>query len=188
MKQYIFDALALAYGVVMTPKTTISAVVREQRIYEGWIVWLLSMLLFIVSIYSQWDNAGVWTLIALVGGNALGIWIQSLLFHGTARLLGGVGEWQGMLAALCVASIPANIGTLAGTFAFILPEGLVGAIAFISLLWTLALWVVAIKENYQFSTGKSIATIALPIILITGIVVLGSLYLILSIASLVTGF
>ena len=89
----------------------------------------------------------------------------------------------GILAALGFCGIPANIGTLAGTFAFILPAGLVGLAAFFSGLWVLVLIVLALQANYGLSIGRSIAAVLLPIIFLAGVFVLFCVYVVVSVAS-----
>ena len=56
MKQYIEEAMALAYGLVTAPKSTLACVTKEQRLYEGWILWFLSTSLSVVSLCLQWER------------------------------------------------------------------------------------------------------------------------------------
>lgn len=183
LKQYIEEAMILAYDLVTAPKTALTTITQEQRLYEGWMIWFLSTLLSVLSVYVQWDRAGVWLLIAAYGGGAVILLTEAALLHGTARLLGGSGSWKGILAALGFCGIPANIGTLAGTFAFILPAGLVGLAAFFSGLWVLVLIVLALQANYGLSIGRSIAAVLLPIIFLAGVFVLFCVYVVVSVAS-----
>ncbi len=184
MKQYIEEAMILAYDLVTAPKTALTTITCEQRLYEGWMIWFLSTLLSVLSVYVQWERAGIGLLIAAYGGGAVMLLVEAALLHGTARLLGGNGSWKGMLAALGFCGIPANIGTLAGTFAFILPAGLVGLIAFLAGLWVLFLIVLALRANYKISIGRSIAAVLLPIIFLAGVFVLFCIYVVVSVASL----
>lgn len=183
LKQYIEEAMILAYDLVTAPKTTLMNITKEQRLYEGWIIWFLSTLLSVISVYVQWERAGVWLLIAIYGGGAVMLLIEAALLHGTAQLLGGSGAWKGVLAALCFCGIPANIGTLAGTFAFILPGSLVGLIAFLSGLWGVILIVLALQANYAMGVGRSIAAVFLPIVFLAGVFILLCIYVVVSVAS-----
>lgn len=70
MRYYIEEALALAYGIVVSPKETLAVIVPEQRLREGVVVWSLSVLLSVVSVWAQWQDAAVWTAIAMYGGAA----------------------------------------------------------------------------------------------------------------------
>lgn len=186
LKQYIEEAMILAYDLVTAPKTTLMNITKEQRLYEGWIIWFLSTLLSVISVYVQWERAGVWLLIAIYGGGAVMLLIEAALLHGTAQLLGGSGAWKGVLAALCFCGIPANIGTLAGTFAFILPGSLVGLIVFLSGLWGVILIVLALQANYAMGVGRSIAAVFLPIVFLAGVFILLCIYVVVSVASVFT--
>lgn len=188
MKQYIEEAMALAYGLVTAPKSTLACVTKEQRLYEGWILWFLSTSLSVVSLCLQWERSGIWLLAGIYGGGAVMLLIEAALLHGTVRMLGGQGSWKGCLTGICFCGIPANIGTLAGTFAFILPESLVGLVVFFSGLWMLALVVMALQVNYAIGIGRSIAAVILPVVLLVGVFVLLCIYVVISVTSLFEPF
>lgn len=81
MRYYIEEALALAYGIVVSPKETLAVIVPEQRLREGVVVWSLSVLLSVVSVWAQWQDAAVWTAIAMYGGAAFCFAARILLYH-----------------------------------------------------------------------------------------------------------
>ena len=100
MRYYLEEALALAYGIVVSPKETLAVIVPEQRFREGVVVWSLSVLLSVVSVWAQWQDAAVWTAVAMYGGAAFCFAARILLYHGAARLLGRNGSMKSLAAAL----------------------------------------------------------------------------------------
>ena len=59
MRYYIEEALALAYGIVVSPKETLAVIVPEQRLREGIVIWSLSVMLSVVSVWVQWSEYDV---------------------------------------------------------------------------------------------------------------------------------
>ena len=100
MRYYIEEALALAYGIVVSPKETLAVIVPEQRLREGIVIWSLSVMLSVVSVWVQWQDTAVWTAIAMYGGAAFCFAARILLYHGAARLLGRNGSMKSLAAAL----------------------------------------------------------------------------------------
>ncbi|OKY52971.1 Yip1 family protein [Megasphaera cerevisiae] len=188
MKQHIEDALVLAYGVVTEPQKNIASITEKQQLCEGLIIWAGTILLSVISVFSQWEKASMLTLIALYGGAALFFLFRILFLHGTSRMLGGEGSLKGIASGLCFADIPANLATLAESFVFILPAQLVYLISFAVMIWSFALAVMAVRSNYGLSTGRSVAAIILPAVLFIGVIVILFVYVAVSIASVFEGF
>ena len=163
MRYYIEEALALAYGIVVSPKETLAVIVPEQRLREGIVIWSLSVMLSVVSVWVQWQDTAVWTAIAMYGGAAFCFAARILLYHGAARLLGRNGSMKSLAAALCFTELPLNLATLAGSFVFVAPELLVQAVSLAAGVWALVLDVWAVKETYAMGTGRSIAVLLLPL-------------------------
>lgn len=184
MRYYIEEALALAYGIVVSPKETLAVIIPEQRLREGIVIWSLSVLLSVVSVWMQWQDAAVWTAIAMYGGAALCFVLRILMYHGAARLLGRNGSVKSLAAAFCFTEIPLNLATLAGSFVFIAPELLVQALSLASGIWTLVLDVWAVKETYAMGTGRSIAVLLLPLAAAAGIAVVVLLYVVFAVVSI----
>lgn len=184
MRYYIEDALALAYGIVVSPKETLAVIVPEQRLREGVVVWSLSVLLSVVSVWAQWQDAAVWTAIAMYGGAAFCFAARILLYHGAARLLGRNGSMKSLAAALCFTEIPLNLATLAGSFVFVAPELLVQAVSLAAGVWALVLDVWAVKETYAMGTGRSIAVLLLPLAAIAALALVVLLYVVFAVVSI----
>ena len=92
------------------------------------------------------------------------------IFHVVAKILGGKGAFTEMLVLMGFAMLPnifqAPIGLIA-----ILSGGLAGALIAIGLggilaIWVLILDILAIREAHKFSTGRAIATLVLPFVVL----------------------
>ncbi len=92
------------------------------------------------------------------------------IFHVVAKILGGKGAFTEMLVLMGFAMLPnifqAPIGLVA-----IFSGGLTGALIAIGLggilaIWVLILDVLAIREAHKFSTGRAIATLVLPFVVL----------------------
>lgn len=186
MIYYLEEALALAYGIVASPSRTMPVIAGGQRLYEGFIVWAASVLLSVLSVCVQWEDAALWTVVAMYGGAAVFLGIRAVFLHASSRLLGGRGSVKSLLAALCFAEIPLNLATLAGSFVFAAPPLLVQTVSLLALLWTLVLDVMALQAVYGMSAGRSAAALVLPVLAAAGLLVVLVLYLIVSLASLLS--
>ena len=107
--------------------------------------------------------------ISVVVGFILWVVIAGIL-HVVAKVLGGKGAFTEMLVLMGFAMLPnifqAPIGLIA-----IFSGGLTGALIAIGLggilaIWVLILYVLAIREAHKFSTGRAIATLVLPFVVL----------------------
>lgn len=187
MREHFSEALALTYDLLTRPRSTLNLITREQRIEEGLVIWFLTILLSVISIFAQWGQSTVLTFFGVYIGAGLFFLIRLGCLHGTARLLGGKGAMTGIAAGLCFADIPMNLATLAESFLFILPEELIHVVSIVAMVWSFVLCVIVVMTNYRFSVARSIVTIVLPVVLVTGCIVLFFLYIAMSIVSLVPG-
>jgi len=92
------------------------------------------------------------------------------VLHVVAKILGGKGVFTEMLVLMGFATLPnvfqAPIGLVA-----VLSGGLTGAFISLGLSGILAIWilildVLAIREAHKFSTGRAIATLVLPFVVL----------------------
>ncbi|MBA7558355.1 hypothetical protein ES705_51154 [subsurface metagenome] len=92
------------------------------------------------------------------------------VLHVVAKILGGKGVFTEMLVLMGFAALPnvfqAPIGLVA-----VLSGGLTGAFISLGLSGILAIWilildVLAIREAHKFSTGRAIATLVLPFVVL----------------------
>ena len=107
--------------------------------------------------------------LSVVGGFISWVVITGIL-HVVAKILGGKGAFTEMLVLMGFAMLPnifqAPIGLIA-----IFSGGLAGALIAIGLggilaIWVLILDVLAIREAHKFSTGRAIATLVLPFVVL----------------------
>jgi hypothetical protein len=84
------------------------------------------------------------------------------IFWVTSLILGGRGSYSGLFAGLAFASVPTVFSLPANLLAsqFWLLSGIVGLGIF---AWTLVLTVFAVQENNNFSTGRAIAAVFIPL-------------------------
>lgn len=187
MIAHLQEAFALTYDVLTKPKTTLATITKEQHIEEGMLIWFLTILLSVISIFAQWEQSTVLTFFGVYIGAGLFFLIRLGCLHGTARLLGGRGAVTGIAAGLCFADIPMNLATLAESFVFILPTEVIHVISIVAMVWSFVLTVMVVMGNYGMSVIRSVLAIFLPVIFIAGCVVLFFLYIAMSIVSLVPG-
>jgi len=107
--------------------------------------------------------------LSVVGGFISWVVIAGIL-HVVAKVLGGKGAFTEILVLMGFATLPnifqAPIGLIA-----ILSGCLAGAFIALSLgsvlgIWVLILDVLAIREAHKFSTGRAIATLVLPFVVL----------------------
>lgn len=117
-------------------------------------------------------------------GSFLVWYLQTAVFHLTAVLLGGRGEVIPLMAVLALGSMP---GVFSG------PAMLLGALVhssvgdwlnFILGIWSLVLYAIGIREAHRFSTGRAVATLLMPLVVVIALVVLAVLFLFVSFASM----
>ena len=170
--------LETCVGIIFVPVPTMRTIVRRRPI--GW------ALIVIVAISIAQGITGAASLdpadfddvawvqgplqgFSIVGGPALAIagvafftaicWIMS-------RILGGRGSYGGLFAGLGFAYLPA-VFTVPVTFMALqldsFGQGLSGMIGFGVAVWTIVLSVFAVQANNNFSTGRAIAALFIPL-------------------------
>jgi hypothetical protein len=106
---------------------------------------------------------------SVVGGFISWVVITGIL-HAVAKVLGGKGAFTEMLVLMGFAALP-NIFQAPIGLVVILSGGLAGAFIAMGLggilgIWVLILDVLAIREAHRFSTGRAIATLVLPFVVL----------------------
>ena len=170
--------LETCVGVIFNPVPTMRTIVRRRPI--GWAL----IVIVVISITqglttaasldpSDFDDVelvqGPLQGFSIVGGPAFAIvgvafftaicWIMS-------RILGGRGSFGGLFAGFGFAYLPA-IFTVPVTFMALqldtFAQGFSGFIGFGIAVWTIVLSVFAVQANNNFSTGRAVATIFIPL-------------------------
>lgn len=187
MIERVKEALVLTYDVLSQPRTALAVITKEQRIEEGLLIWFLTILLSVISIFAQWEQSTVLTFFGVYIGAGLFFLIRLGCLHGTARLLGGKGAVTGIAAGLCFADIPMNLATLAESFVFVVPEEIIHVVTIVAMVWSFVLTLMVVMANYRLGIVRSVLAIILPVVFIAGCIVLFFLYIAMSIVSLVPG-
>lgn len=118
---------------------------------------------------------------ALIGGPLFGLAFAAVgagILHLVARLLNGSGSYEGMFVGVGFASIPQLLGVPFQLLGNLGTGGqlVAGLASFGTSIWALVLLGIAIRENNRFSTGRAIATLAIPLVgFLVLVVVLGVL-------------
>ena len=170
--------LGTCVGVIFNPVPTMRIIVRRRPI--GWALIVIVVISFAQAIAtsasfdpSDFDDVelvqGPLQGFSIVGGPALAIagvafftaicWIMS-------RILGGKGSYGGLFASFGFAYLPA-VFTVPVTFMALqldsFGQGLSGFIGIGIAVWTVVLSVFAIQASNNFSTGRAIAAIFIPL-------------------------
>ena len=98
------------------------------------------------------------------------LWVAAGILHLVASLLHGRGNYLGVVCGLSFAIFPLSfLAPLAFLRAILASVGMgvLGSILFligslILFIWLLILEIIAIRQNYSFSTGKAIVTYFIP--------------------------
>ena len=165
-------------GVIFVPLPTMRTIVRRRPI--GWALIVIIVIAIAQGITgaasldpADFDNAewvqGPLQGFSIVGGPAFAIagvafftaicWIMS-------RILGGKGSYGGLFAGFGFAYLPA-VFTIPVTFMALqldsFAQGLSGFIGFGIAVWTIVLSVFAVQANNNFSTGRAMVAVFLPL-------------------------
>ncbi len=172
------NILELLEGVVREPVSTLNIISRKKPVGWALAVFGVSTLLGTIStdpaVFEQLPALPVSNPVAQIAASLAGFFIFSGLLYLLSRLFKGSGDYLGFLSALGFAQFPAFLspiaalvksgGGLAGTvLGWIISMG--------SSVWMLVLQLIALRESRGLTTGASILTylilvmlVALPII------------------------
>ena len=175
LDQGILDTL---YQVLASPSQGLGGITKWRPL--GWAI-LTAVFIALVFALSTFPNPSDFTRVvfSLEKGSvsfvtALILWVIIFLagliasagvFHGVARLLRGRGSYLGMLCGLSFATFPVVFFAPLGLLSFFL--GLSGTFLYLIggillLLWILVLQIIAVRQNYSFSTGRAITAYFIP--------------------------
>ena len=170
--------LETCIGVIFVPVSTMRTIVRRRPI--GWALIVIVVIAIAQGVTgaasldpADFDNAdwvqGPLQGFSIVGGPAFAIvgvafftaicWIMS-------RILGGRGSYGGLFAGFGFAYLPAVFTVPISFMALQLDtfgQGLSGMIGFGVAVWTIVLSVFAVQASNNFSTGRAIAALFIPL-------------------------
>ena len=188
--------LETAVGVVTEPVPTLRAVVRAAPLGAALLVIVVGSCLSGITTLTQLratptapgapafpipDGPGV-LVAAAVLGPIIGL-IASVIYAGILHIvtlmLGGKGPFRGLFCGMAFASIPNLFQIplqLLGVALGPVVQATTSIATFGIAIWTIALGVIAVRENIGFSTGRAVAVVLIPMavlfILLIGLILL----------------
>lgn len=152
--------LDLMYQLLTSPRQAFRVLTRGERLRQAGALWLF--VVFLLSLTSLADGAGLGTAFFLCFlGMGILLFLHSAVIDYCAGLLGGSGTAKGITTGFMAASFPYAFLVFGGLLSVFggMGESLLGYAVF---LWSFALDVLAVSENYRFSTGKALAVALIP--------------------------
>ena len=193
--------LETAVSVVTQPVVTLRRVTQQQRV--SWAIVLVAVLSgagaivesaklspsdFAIDPSDAADSFEGGARIGLVVGAVIlgplvGL-IATALFSGVVhlvgKLLGGSGTFAGLFVGVAFASVPSAIGLPAALLPLVIGSAggtLSGLVQLCVGVWSIVLVVIAVRENYDFTTGRAVVALLVPV----GVLVLGLILLVVAI-------
>lgn len=183
-----------AVGIVVAPRATLAYVCRERKV--AWGVWLLvffslsgALIAWVVPQPEmervlpiparQFRN--IYALIVLVAA-PLGALSAAFGYHVVARWLKAQGTFGGFFAGYMIAGVP---GVLLVPFQLLpVVAGQVGSVVATIVgagvaIWIVVLDILAIKVNYNLTTGKTLAIFFIPWLVFIGVVIIGGIIIVI---------
>lgn len=154
--------LDLIYQLITRPKTALYAITAGERWQAAGIIWLFTVFILSLSSFVKETGMAAAFLICLIT-SAVSLLIHSAVTDYIAGLWGGRGTARGITAGFMASSLPYGFLVFAALLSRI-PGGeiLYSFIFFFALIWSWILDVIAISENYAFSTGKAVVVALMP--------------------------
>lgn len=109
----------------------------------------------------------------------IGTAIGAAIIMVTSRMFGGRAGWRNLFAGGAFASVPGAFGVIGAAVAVLGTGGLVlaGLLSFVLGVWSLVLYVIAVREANRFSTGKAIGAVLIPFAVIVVLAVVAAVAL-----------
>lgn len=159
------EMLERIYGILFQPAETLRAICQERPLKQALFV------IITAAVFMTWTGyfavlPNIIFVIAAVGVT-LTIWfVGSAITHLVAELIGGKGQATGLLAAngyvqvLRIFSVPLIVLASLVPASFKVGILLLGSTGLFS--WEVVLTVIALRENYGFSTKRACLTLVVP--------------------------
>lgn len=170
------NILELLEGIIRKPADTLKLIAREKPV--GWALVIFAVIALLGSLtvdYSSFEQIVDITppnIFIRIAGALGGFFVMAGLLHLVSRLFKGTGDYWALFSALGFAQFPGILNPVAelikrvgGTAGVVLG----GVLSLGSGIWVLVLWVIALRESREITTGASVLSLLLVIL---GIVVL----------------
>lgn len=179
------------HDVLLSPLAGITRVTRDRRVAWALLIvaaaWTVAVATFILDmgevlfgIGREWNSIVLllFTLLFCVGLVLLNILVSSGITHLIAIMFRGQGAYSGMLCGRSFANLPlVFFAPLAVLHIFLsYPGSLIYYLgAALIFVWVLLLDVMAVRQNYRFSTARAIATYAVFAVALLGLMIVPSI-------------
>lgn len=162
------DILDSIYRLLLHPVGALQDVTREGKIKTGFVIWLFVLALITLSTV-QFDGGWPVAFLLMVVFSAISILIHSAIIDYLSGFLGGRGTAKGITAGFLAAYFPYAFVVFFLLLKQLGWEVVSGTLTCMVSLWSFALEVVAIRENYHFTTGKAFLIAVAPTLLVVGL-------------------
>ena len=153
--------LDLAFSLITSPRKAMVVITNSEKLKEGFFFWIFVVLLMAISAFREGPGLILQFALLFLGmGTAL--LCHSAAIDYISGMWGGMGTAKGITAGFMAASLPLGFSVF---FMLIGASGvneISSAGTFILSLWAFYLDVLAISENYRFSTAKAFAVAVMP--------------------------
>ena len=157
-------------GIIVNPVDTLRDISQQKPIGWGILIYLVVSFLSVLTANGDIPPAmKPWIVISSPVLAIITLFIYSGLYHLFARLFGGTGDFWGLFSAVSFTSFvfiflpPLNLLSQLGGIVAVLTMGL---LSFAVGIWNLVLEVIAVRENHQISTGLSVLTVLIPLVIL----------------------
>lgn len=159
------ELLERIYGILFQPVVTLREISCERPLGQA------AFVLIAVAMFTTWTgyfalwSTSIFVCMAII--TTLVFWfVGSAIVHLVAELLGGNGQAKGLLAANGFIQVPRIFMVPLLVLASFMSEPMRAGIMLLGgigiVFWQTILSVIAIRENYGFSTGKAFLTLIAP--------------------------
>lgn len=167
--------LDLAYQVLTSPAAAMRSVTAGERLLPAGVLWIF--VVFATSLSSWLEGPGFITVFLFcLLAMGVSLFLHSAVISYCAGLLGGYGTARGLTAGFMAASLPCAFSVFGAALSMAAGSGAESILGAAAVLWSFYLDVLAIRENYRFSSGKAL-TIALVPWMLAGLALIALLFL-----------
>lgn len=153
--------LDLVYQLLVHPRVALRTITRGERLAQAAVIW--AAVIFLVSLSSIVEGPGFFTVFGFcVLGFGITLLLHSAVIDYSAGMLGGRGTAKGITAGFMASSIPYAFSVFGTFLSIAVGSGAESFLGFVVGIWGFVLDVIAVSENYGFSTGKSVAIALIP--------------------------
>lgn len=155
--------LDLVGELIGHPRVALRTITRGEQWGIAAVFWIFTVL--IMSLSSFIEGVGVFLgflICLLVSLGAL--LLHSSMVHYIAGLMGGRGSARGITAGFMTTIFPFAFTVFASLSETVGIPAVPGIIGVASLIWVTVLDIIAVSENYGFTTGKAVLVILIPVI------------------------